>query len=117
MVHVVPGQTYPGSLSKGSSHGFVRHQMKACGPRLKWLQAGPASKEHRMIAAKTRKAAHEQTPVEDFSECHAGILAALRTFTTLPPLHDAARRARKVALDTLAMMDKAVLEHHREEEE
>jgi hypothetical protein len=59
----------------------------------------------------------ERTPVEDFSDCHAGILAALRTFSTLPPLHDAARRARQVARNTLDLMDKAVLEHHAQEEE
>ena len=61
--------------------------------------------------------AGERTPIDDFSDCHAGILAALRTFTTLPPLQDAARRAQQVARHTLDLMDKAVLEHHTEEEE
>jgi iron-sulfur cluster repair protein YtfE (RIC family) len=61
--------------------------------------------------------ARPTTPVEDFSECHAGILAGLRTFSTLPPLHDAALRARSVAQATLDLMDKAVLVHHKEEEE
>jgi hemerythrin-like domain-containing protein len=72
-----------------------------------------------MIAARTRPGAQvrERTPVEDFSECHAGILAALRTVATLPPLVDAARRARQVARDTLDLIDKAVLEHHAQEEE
>lgn len=73
-----------------------------------------------MTAATTPSAdaeARERTPVEDFSDCHAGILAALRTFTTLPPLQDAARRAQQVGRNTLDLMDKAVLEHHGEEEE
>lgn len=72
-----------------------------------------------MSADKTRhpELVPEHTPVDDFSDCHAGILATLRTFGTLPPLQDAAQRARKVAADTLALMDKAVIEHHAEEEE
>jgi hypothetical protein len=59
----------------------------------------------------------EANPVDTFSDCHAGILAGLRTFSTLPPLSDAARRARDVAAQMMEMMDKAVLEHHKEEEE
>lgn len=72
-----------------------------------------------MIPANTSPAApqRESTPVEDFSQCHSGILAGLRTFGTLPPLHDAALRAREVARSTLELMDEAVLQHHREEEE
>jgi hypothetical protein len=59
----------------------------------------------------------ESTPVDEFSHCHAGILAGLRAFSTLPPLHDAAQRARNVAQATLDLMETAVLEHHKEEEE
>ena len=59
----------------------------------------------------------EANPIETFSDCHAGILAGLRAFSTLPPLANAARRAQDVAKQMIEMMDKAVLEHHREEEE
>ncbi|HEY8049172.1 MAG TPA: hemerythrin domain-containing protein [Ramlibacter sp.] len=57
------------------------------------------------------------TPVDTFSDCHAGILAGLRNFSTLPPLVDAARRAREVAVEVVKTMDNAVTEHHKEEEE
>lgn len=66
------------------------------------------------------EAVHEapvHTPVDSFSDCHAGILAGLRTFSTLPPLVDAARRAREVAQEVVKIMDEAVLQHHKEEEE
>lgn len=66
-----------------------------------------------MNAAVTR----EPTPVDTFSDCHAGILAGLRTFSTLPPLAEAARRSRDVATRMLEMMDTAVREHHKQEEE
>jgi hypothetical protein len=79
--------------------------------RLKSAKAGFRRQERRTMSAR------ENTPVDDFSDCHAGILATLGTFTTLPPLYDAAQRARKVARATLALMDKAVQEHHTEEEE
>ena len=57
------------------------------------------------------------TPVDDFSDCHAGILSGLRAFATLPPLAQAARRAREVAQKTMAIMGDAMLEHHKQEEE
>lgn len=72
-----------------------------------------------MIAAIVRAPANDPTttPVDEFSNCHSGILDALRLFENLPPLQDAALRARKVAQVTLDIMDKAVHEHHAEEEE
>ena len=57
------------------------------------------------------------TPVDAFSDCHAGILHGLRGFATLPPLVRAALRAHEVAVRTMEMMDHAVLQHHKEEEE
>lgn len=70
-----------------------------------------------MTANQPETHASDATPVDEFSDCHAGILAGLRAFSTLPPLHDAAQRARQVAQDTLELMDHAVLQHHKEEEE
>jgi hypothetical protein len=75
-----------------------------------------------MIAAittsvETESADDAPTPIDEFSNCHAGILSSLRTFTTLPPLNEAAHRAQKVARDTMNMMDRAVVEHHAEEEQ
>jgi hypothetical protein len=70
-----------------------------------------------MNAVQPHPHASDSTPVDEFSDCHAGILAGLRAFGTLPPLNDAAQRLRRVAHATLELMDTAVLEHHKEEEE
>jgi ribosomal protein L12E/L44/L45/RPP1/RPP2 len=59
----------------------------------------------------------DNSPVQDFSHCHDGILSGLRDFAALPPLQEAALRAREIARQTLALLDKAVHEHHAEEEE
>lgn len=58
----------------------------------------------------------EPTPVQQFSNCHGGILSGLRGFAELPALQDAAARARALAADTLKLLDHAVIEHHAEEE-
>lgn len=72
-----------------------------------------------MSADFTRKPADEDdvNPVDSFSDCHAGILSGLREFSNLPPLHEAAQRARKVAQHSLELFDHAVMEHHAQEEE
>lgn len=72
-----------------------------------------------MNAAVTRNLAlaEASTPVDEFSECHGGILDGLRSFATLPPLQHAAQRAVDVASHVLELMDHAVTSHHREEEE
>ncbi len=56
------------------------------------------------------------TPVDEFSECHRGLLCGLRAFESLPELMVAAARARAVATATLALFDGAVLTHHADEE-
>lgn len=56
------------------------------------------------------------SPIDDFSQCHAGILGQLQALDTLPPLLEPAARARKVAADALAFFRGAVFEHHAEEE-
>ena len=58
----------------------------------------------------------ETEPIDAFSRCHAGILAGLSRFAALPELVDSAARARRVASDTLALFEGAVLGHHAEEE-
>lgn len=56
------------------------------------------------------------TPLDAFSQCHAGILDHLNRFAELPALLDPAARARDIAAKTLAFFRQAVLEHHAEEE-
>jgi hypothetical protein len=60
--------------------------------------------------------ADEPTPVQQFSNCHGGILSGLRGFAELPALQEAAVRARALAAKTLGLLDHAVIEHHAEEE-
>ena len=56
------------------------------------------------------------TPIEDFSQCHAGILGHLQSLGSLPALLEPAARARRIAADTVAFFRAAVFEHHAEEE-
>ncbi len=56
------------------------------------------------------------TPIQNFSNCHVGILAHLNEFAQLPALMEPANRARKIAGETLGFFREAVYEHHSEEE-
>ena len=56
------------------------------------------------------------SPVEDFSQCHVGIVAQLAALGTLPTMLETARRARRIASDTLEFFDAVVREHHGAEE-
>lgn len=56
------------------------------------------------------------TPIQNFSNCHVGILTHLDEFAQLPALIEPANRARKIAQDTLAFFRDAVYGHHSEEE-
>ena len=60
--------------------------------------------------------ATDDAPIQNFSNCHVGILTHLKTFGELPALLDSAARARKIAADTLKFFRDAVYEHHSEEE-
>ena len=56
------------------------------------------------------------SPIDDFSQCHAGILGHLQALDALPALLEPAARARQIAADTLSFFREAVFEHHAEEE-
>lgn len=60
--------------------------------------------------------AGDRTPIDDFSQCHAGILNHLQALSTLPALLEPAARARQIAGDTARFFREAVFEHHAEEE-
>ena len=58
----------------------------------------------------------DDTPIQNFSQCHEGILSHLRGFGELPALLAPAARARALASDILGFFRQAVFEHHAEEE-
>lgn len=55
-------------------------------------------------------------PVQDFSQCHTGILRRLDQLDELPALLEPAARARTVAEQALAFFRLAIFEHHQDEE-
>lgn len=58
----------------------------------------------------------DASPIDTFSQCHAGILSGLRVLAGLPEMLAAAERARRIAAETVSIFDGAVLEHHADEE-
>jgi hemerythrin-like domain-containing protein len=56
------------------------------------------------------------SPIDTFSQCHAGILSGLRVLAGLPEMVKAAERARRIAAETLSIFDRAVMDHHADEE-
>jgi len=56
------------------------------------------------------------TPIDDFSQCHVGIVAHLKSLGELPALLEPAQRARAIAAETLKFFRDSVYEHHAEEE-
>jgi hypothetical protein len=62
-------------------------------------------------------AATDDAPVQGFSHCHEGILAVLGQLGELPPLADAAAKARRIAETTVQFFRDVVEVHHAEEEQ
>jgi hemerythrin-like domain-containing protein len=58
----------------------------------------------------------EHSPIDDFSQCHVGIVAQLQALGELPALLEPAARARQIAADSVAFFREAVYQHHAEEE-
>jgi hemerythrin-like domain-containing protein len=56
------------------------------------------------------------SPIEDFSQCHVGIVAHLQALGQLPALLEPAAKARHIAAETVQFFREAVYEHHAEEE-
>ncbi|MDH5537778.1 MAG: hemerythrin domain-containing protein [Rhizobacter sp.] len=54
-------------------------------------------------------------PIENFSQCHVGIVANLNALGGLPALLAPATQAHRLASDALGFFSAAVIEHHREE--
>jgi len=58
----------------------------------------------------------DTAPIDNFAQCHTGILTLLEAFSGLPALLEPAARARRIAGDMLSFFRSAVFEHHAEEE-
>ena len=58
----------------------------------------------------------DDTPLDQFSQCHSGILKHLGSLAELPSLIEPAARARRIATELLDFFRAAVYEHHAEEE-
>lgn len=61
-------------------------------------------------------AAEGDAPLEQFTQCHAGIRHHLNSLGELPALLAAAQRARHLAGETLDFFHKTIHAHHAEEE-
>lgn len=55
-------------------------------------------------------------PLNNFSDCHAGIVTRLNALNELPALLAPAARARQIAEESLEFFREAIFEHHLEEE-
>lgn len=55
-------------------------------------------------------------PLNNFSNCHVGILRRLQALDELPALLEPAARARQIAEQSLEFFREAIFEHHLEEE-
>ncbi len=61
-------------------------------------------------------AASSAEPLNQFSQCHAGILAHLQDLARLPALLEPAAQARRIADQTLRYFRDVIYEHHAQEE-
>lgn len=61
-------------------------------------------------------AARTDAPINNFTNCHLGIIKRLNALDELPALLAPAARARQIAEESLEFFREAIFEHHLEEE-
>jgi len=66
--------------------------------------------------ATMNNAVNTDAPLNNFSDCHAGIVKRLTALDELPALLAPAAKARQIAEDSLEFFREAIFEHHLEEE-
>jgi hemerythrin-like domain-containing protein len=64
----------------------------------------------------TRQATKAGTPLQDFSNCHAGFMTVLEAALGMPEMVATAARSRSCAADMLKMFRDHLLAHHDDEE-
>jgi hypothetical protein len=57
---------------------------------------------------------HDNAPINNFTDCHVGIIKRLNALDELPALLAPAARARQIAEDSLEFFREAIFEHHLE---
>lgn len=62
-------------------------------------------------------ATSKDAPLNQFSQCHVGIMSHLQAFDGLPALAESAALARRIATETLAFFRDVIVAHHAEEEQ
>ena len=58
----------------------------------------------------------ESAPLDNFSECHSGIVRHLNDLDSLVPLLEPARQAHRLAAEAVRFFRSSIFEHHDEEE-
>ncbi len=69
-----------------------------------------------MADTPTRQTTEDDTPLQDFSSCHAGFVTVLEAALGLPEMIVTAARSRSCAADVLKMFRDRLLAHHDDEE-
>lgn len=58
----------------------------------------------------------ESAPLDNFSQCHSGIVRHLNDLDSLVPLLEPARQAHRLAAEAVRFFRSSIFEHHDEEE-
>lgn len=61
-------------------------------------------------------ASEDRSPLTNFSDCHIGIKSQLNQLANLSVMLNPAIQAHKIAKETIQFFNRAVLDHHKEEE-
>ncbi len=56
------------------------------------------------------------SPLNNFSDCHIGIVTQLNQLSSLSSMLEHARQANKITKETIQFFNRAVFDHHKEEE-
>lgn len=65
----------------------------------------------------TSKSEGVDSPIDNFSQCHVGIVSHLLELAQLPALLEPAAKARRIAAETVKFFRSVVVEHHAQEEQ